>query len=98
MPLGRPTDRALGEFSGVRIETLAEARRRKAERHARAYRDRAGSDMPSWLIPSEAPGANDHLRRLVLDPRGGEPVPVTAWLAEDDLEPARVAVAALLGG
>jgi hypothetical protein len=98
VPLGRGADRPLGDFSGVRVETLAEARRRKAERRARAYRDRAGADLPSWLVPSDVPGANDQLRRLVLEPRGGEPLAVTAWLAEDDLEPARAAVADLLGG
>jgi hypothetical protein len=98
VPLGRGEDRSLGDFSGVRIQTLGEARRRKAERRARAYRDRAGADLPSWLVPPDEPGANDNLRRLVLDPRGGEPLAVTAWLAEDDLEPARAALAGILGG
>jgi hypothetical protein len=97
VPLGRAADRPLSEFTAVRVETLADARRRKAERRARAYSG-SGAELPSWLIPADAPGANDHLRRLVLEPRGGEPLAVTAWLAEDDLEPARAAVAALLGG
>jgi hypothetical protein len=98
VPLGRGVDRPLGEFSVVRVETLGEARHRKAERQARVYRARAGSDLPSWLVPADSPGANDYLRRLVLEPHGGEPLAVTAWLAEDDLEPARAAVQALLGG
>jgi hypothetical protein len=98
VPLGRGADRPLAEFSRVRVETLAEARRRKAERQAHSYRARAGSELPSWLVPADAPGANDHLRRLVLDGAAGEPLAVTAWLAEDDLEPARAAVASVLGG
>jgi hypothetical protein len=97
VPLGAAAERPLSEFSAARVETLAEARRRKAERHARAYRARAGSDLPSWLRPADQPGANDHLRRLVLDRPGEEPLPVTAWLAEDDLDAVRAEVAALLG-
>jgi hypothetical protein len=96
VPLRRPAERPLGAFSAVRVETLAESRRRTAERHAAAYRARAGSDLPGWLRPSDQPGSNDHLRRLVLEVPGGEPLPVTVWLAEDDLEPARAEVAGLL--
>lgn len=97
-PLRPPTERPLAGFSGVRVETLADARRRKAERQARAYRERTGSDLPAWLRPADQPGANDHLRRLVLEGPGAESLAVTVWLAdEDDLEPARAAVAALLG-
>jgi hypothetical protein len=95
-PFARPADRALAEFSGVRVETHGEARRRRADRHAAALRARGGGELPEWLRPPHAPGANDHLRRLVLDRETGEPLAVTAWLAEDDLEPARAAVAALL--
>jgi len=48
-------------------------------------------------VPSDAPGADDQLRRLVLEPHRGEPLAVTAWLAEDDLEPARAVLAGFLG-
>jgi hypothetical protein len=96
-PFGRAEERSLSRFTAVRIETLADARRRKAERHALAYRTRAGSDLPSWLRPADQPGANDYLRRLVLEAPGEEPFAVTAWLAEDALEPARDAVAGLVG-
>lgn len=96
VPLGRPAERFLADFAGVRVETLAEARRRRAERRAEAWRIRNGGELPAWLRPPDAPGANDALRRLVLEPRAGEPLAVTAWLA-DDLEPARGAVEALLG-
>jgi len=95
-PLRRAAERPLSLFSGARVETLADARRRKAERHAAEYRARAGSDLPSWLRPGDQPGANDHLRRLVLEAPGEEPLALTAWLADDDLEPARAEVAALL--
>lgn len=97
VPLGRVEDRALGDFAGARVETVGEARRRKAERLAGQYRARSGAGVPSWLVRApEAPGANDHLRRIVLVPRVGEPLPVTAWLAEDDLEPARAQLEVLL--
>jgi hypothetical protein len=97
LPPGRPAERPLTAFSSVAVETLADARRRKAERHAAAYRARAGSDLPSWLRPADQPGSNDHLRRIVLEGAPGqEPLAVTAWLAEDDLEPARAEVALLL--
>jgi hypothetical protein len=96
VPLGPSAERPLGAFSAVRVETLADARRRKAERHAAAYRARAGSDLPRWLRPADQPGANDQLRRLVLVAPGEEPVAVTAWLSDDDLEPARAAVEGLL--
>jgi hypothetical protein len=97
VPLARPVDCALSDFTGVRVETRGEARRRRAERHARALRDRSGGELPGWLRPPHAPGTDDHLRRLVLEQGSGEPVAVTAWLADDDLEPAREAAAALLG-
>jgi hypothetical protein len=98
VPFGRVAERPLAGYSAVKVETLAEERRRKAERQARAYRARAGSDLPSWLRPADQPGANDHLRRLVLEGPGAEPLAVTAWLAEDDLEAARVEVEAVLAG
>ncbi len=95
-PLQRQ-DRALAEFTGVRVETVGEARARRAERLVRGYRERSGgSAAPAWLVPAPAPGTNDHLRRLVLVARDGEPLAVTAWLApEDDLEPARAEIAAM---
>lgn len=96
VPLGRAVERPLHAFSGARVETLADARRRKAERRARAYRERAGGELPAWLRPADQPGSHDHLRRVVLDGPGDEPLAVTAWVADDDLEPARAAVAALL--
>ncbi len=98
IPFQREDDRPLGGFTGARVETIGEARRRKAERLARQYRARAGGDMPLWLRPPDAPGTNDHLRRIVLVPREGEPLAVTAWLAEEDLEPARAEIEALLRG
>jgi hypothetical protein len=97
-PFLRADDRALVEFAGARVETVGEARRRRAERLSREYRARSGGEMPSWLVRTDAPGTNDHLRRIVLVARAGEPLPVTAWLAEDDLEPARAEVEALLRG
>jgi hypothetical protein len=97
VPLRREDERPIGEFAAVRIETVGEARRRKADRLAGQYRARAGGEMPSWLLrPSDAPGANDHLRRLVLVAPSGDRLAVTAWLAEDDLEAARAEVDALL--
>lgn len=97
VPFRRREDHALAAFAGARIETFAEARRRRSDRLARAYRARSGVDMPAWLRPPDAPGANDHLRRVVLVAREGEPLPVTAWLADDDLEPARLALEELSG-
>jgi hypothetical protein len=92
----RRDDRALAEFTGARVETIADARHRKAERLARRYRERSGgAEMPSWLAPPPSPGANDHLRRVVLVAPAGELLEVTAWLAED-LEPVRAEVEALL--
>ncbi len=96
VPFRRADDRALAEFTGARVETVAEARRRRRERLARDYRARSGAEMPAWLRAPDAPGANDHLRRIVLVARDGDPLPVTAWLAEDDLEPARRDVEELL--
>lgn len=98
VPLRPPAERSLAAFSAARVETLAEARRRAAERRAQSYRARAGSDLPSWLRPADQPGANDHLRRVVLEGAGGEPLAVTAWLADDDLEGVRREVEALVRG
>jgi hypothetical protein len=92
----RRDDRALSEFTGTSVETVGDARRRRAERLARGFAERAGSEMPAWLRPPDAPGTHDHLRRLVLVARGGEDLPVTAWLRDEDLEPARAEVEALL--
>jgi hypothetical protein len=96
VPLQRRSERALREFSDARVETVAEARRRKADLRARAYRERSGVEIPTWLRPPDAPGANDHLRRIVLVPRSGEPLAVTAWLADEDLEPVRAELATLV--
>lgn len=96
VPFRRGDDRALAEFTGARVETFADARRRRRERLAREYRARSGAEMPAWLRAPDAPGANDRLRRIVLLAREGDPLPVTAWLAEDDLEPACCDVEALL--
>lgn len=102
-PLARVADRPLADFVGARVETLGEARRRKAERRARDFLAHSGgAALPSWLHAPEAPGTNDHLRRLVLEPRAAEPprdpLPLTAWLAEDELEPARREVEERLRG
>jgi hypothetical protein len=98
IPLARRERRPLGRFGAVRIETFAEARRRKAERLARGYAERSGKEMPVWLRPPDAPGANDHLRRVVLVALEGEPLPVTAWLGDDeDIEAARAAIESALG-
>jgi hypothetical protein len=97
IPFAGGDERALREFAGARIETIGEARRRRAEDLAGRYRARSGAEMPSWLVrPPEAPGANDHLRRIVLVARAGDPLPVTAWLAADDLEPVRSEVEGLI--
>jgi hypothetical protein len=97
--LARRVARPLADFSGVALETLGEARARRAETLARAYRARSGGEpMPAWLRRPATPGVNDHLRRLVLVARVGEPLPITAWLApEDDLDAAKRAVEARLG-
>jgi hypothetical protein len=92
----RRDDRALAEFTGAAVETVGDARRRRAERLARGFAERAGSEMPEWLRPPDAPGTHDHLHRLVLVARDGEDLPVTAWLRDEDLEPARAEVEALL--
>jgi hypothetical protein len=97
-PLGRVVDRPLAEFSVVRVETRAEARSRRAEARAGAYRRSSGGELPSWLRPPDAPGANDQLRRLVLETPAGASLAVTAWLADGDLEGARGEIAALLSG
>ncbi len=96
LPFQATSDRPLPEFAGARVETVREARHRRAERLARDWRARTGREMPAWMIRGDASGANDHLRRIVLVPRAGEPLPVTAWLAEEDLEPARAEIEGLL--
>lgn len=98
-PLDRVASRPLGEFVAAQLETIGEARARRAEEQERAWAARTGgSTLPSWLRRPAAPGVNDHLRRVVLVGRGGERVPLTAWLPpEDDLEAARSAVEARLG-
>jgi hypothetical protein len=95
VPFRPAHERRLAEFSGARVETVGEVRRRKAARLADQYRARSGADMPDWLRRPETPGANDHLRRIVLVARAGEPLPVTAWL-EDELEAARAEIDAML--
>jgi len=92
----RRDDRALAEFAGAAVETVGDARRRKAERLARGFAERSGSEMPAWLRPPDAPGTHDHLRRVVLVARRGEDLPVTAWLRDEDLEPVRAEVEAML--
>jgi hypothetical protein len=97
VPFRREDSRPLVDFAAARVETVGEARLRKAERLAREYERRSGGgEMPGWLHAPGAPGTNDHLRRIVLVPRTGEPLPVTAWLAEDDLAPALAEIEALL--
>lgn len=99
IPLAPTVTAPLARFGGVAVETMAEERRRRADALARRYAERAGSDLPRWFARQPAPGSNDHLQRLVLVPEAaGEPLAVTAWLApEDDLGPARRALAARLG-
>lgn len=98
LPLQPRVTRRAAEFASVRIETVAQARAHRAEALAERYRETSGGDMPMWLRGSTAPGTNDHLRRIVLVPRSGDPFPVTAWLAEvDDLEPALRELQLLLG-
>jgi hypothetical protein len=93
----RRAERALSEFVRVGVETVGEARARRAAHLAGGYRARSGAELPVWLRAPVGPGANDHLRRLVLIARAGEPLPLTAWVApEDDLEAARRAVEDLL--
>jgi hypothetical protein len=98
LPLRATDERLLSEFSGVRVESVADARRRKAERLAHEYRAKSGgAELPSWMTPPVAPGVNDHLRRVVLvGPRSEEPLAVTAWLADEDLEAVRAELEALL--
>jgi hypothetical protein len=99
-PLERRTSRPLHEFATAAVETVGEARARRAEARAREFAERSGgASLPTWLRSGASPGTNDHLRRLVLVPRGGgAPLPLTAWVAaDDDLEPARAAVEARLG-
>jgi hypothetical protein len=98
VPLRRVERHALAAYRTARVETFAEARRRRAERLARGYAARSGTELPAWLRAPEAPGTNDRLRRIVLVGPGGEPLPVTAWLGEhEELEPARLAIEAVLG-
>jgi hypothetical protein len=96
VPFRRARERRLAEFFGARVETVGEVRRRKAERLADQYRARSGGEMPDWLRRPHTPGANDHLRRIVLVARAGDPLPVTAWLAEDELEAARAEIDSML--
>jgi hypothetical protein len=92
----RRDDRPLAEFVDARVETIADARHRKAERLARRFRERSGgAEMPPWLSPPLSPGANDHLRRVVLVAAAGERLEVTAWLAED-VEAVRAEIRGLL--
>lgn len=94
----RGATRPLATFVRVGVETVGEARARRAAEHARRFQDRSGRVMPGWMQPPARPGVNDHLRRIVLVAQDGEPLPVTAWLAaEDDLEPACAALRARLG-
>ncbi len=100
LPLERAVERPLHEFGAVEVETLDQAKARRAEEVARRYAQASGAPMPPWLKRAPSPGINDGLRRLVLVPRAGEagPLPVTAWLApEEDLEPARRELGAALG-
>ncbi len=99
LPLARPVTAPLVRFAGVEVETMADERRRRADTLARRYAARAGAELPRWFAHQPQPGANDHLRRLVLVPAAaGEPLAVTAWLApEDDLGAAQRALAARLG-
>lgn len=99
IPFARPVTRPLAAYRGAEVESVADARRRRAEALARGYAERAGAEVPQWLAPRTAPGTHDHLRRVVLLPAGaGAPLPVTAWLPpDDDLEPARRALAERLG-
>lgn len=94
-PFVAAVTRPLAAYAVAEIETVADARRRRAEALARGYAARAGAEMPRWLAPRTTPGTHDHLRRLVLLPIGaGEPLALTAWLPpEDDLEPLRRALA-----
>jgi hypothetical protein len=96
VPLGRGEDRPLADFSAAAVETVAQARRARADRLAEQYRGKSGLQIPTWLRPSDARGTNDHLRRVVLVPRQGEPVAVTAWLADDELEPLRAELEGML--
>src|SRR5512138_62925 len=95
VPLRR-RDRALSEFARADVETAGDARRRRAERLARGFAERAGSEMPTWLRPPDAPGTHDHLRRIVLVARSGDPLPVTSWLSDEDLEAVRAELEAML--
>jgi hypothetical protein len=97
VPLQRRAERPLSEFERVEVESVAEARARRAARVARGYHARSGAELPAWLRPPTGPGANDHLRRLVLRSPAGDPLPLTAWLPpEDDLDAARAEIEALL--
>ncbi len=96
IPFHATAERPLSEFAAARVETAGEARLRRAERLSRDWRARSGIEMPAWMIRRETPGVNDQLRRIVLVPRAGEPLAITAWVAEDDLEPARAEIEALL--
>src|SRR5512144_2981943 len=43
--------RSLAEFSSARVATIGDARRRKADLRARAFRERSGVEIPPWLRP-----------------------------------------------
>ena len=93
--LGR-RERPLADFASAVVETAGEARRRRAERRARGWAERAGGELPSWLRAPDAPGTHDHLRRVVLLARRGEDLAVTAWVADGDVEAVRAEVDGLL--
>jgi hypothetical protein len=97
-PFARAASRPLAEFVRASLETLGEARARRAEAQSAAWSARAGGgELPSWLRRPEAAELNDQLRRIVLVGHAGERVPLTAWLPpEDDLEALRAAVEARL--
>jgi hypothetical protein len=92
----RGRERALSEFAAAAVETVGDARRRRAERLARGFAERSGTELPPWLRPPDAPGTHDHLRRVVLVARAGEDLAVTAWLGEEDVEGVRAEIEALL--
>lgn len=97
LPFGAADERPLSEFHAARVESVADARRRRNAHLAHGYRARSGgAELPSWMRPPVAEGANDHLRRVVLVGPGQEPLAVTAWLADGDLEALRAELQALL--
>jgi hypothetical protein len=97
-PFERGASRPLAEFVRASVETLGEARARRAAAQAAAWAARAGGgELPAWLRRPDTSAVNDQLRRIVLVSQAGERVPVTAWLPpEDDLEALLAAVSARL--